>query len=189
LGGHSFGGLIAFEMAQQLQKQGQQVSLLALFDCLIARESKKMSLAQWGTIHLQNLNRLETSEKLVYLRQRMLLNFSKSFPLVSQAWLNLRNQWRSPQALRYQKILDNNLQARNRYIPQPYSGKVTLFRAQIRPPKDYYTPYGGWENLALDGVEMYDVPGDHLSLLLKEANLKILARQLKACLERSQKST
>lgn len=32
LGGASFGGLVAFEMAQQLQAQGQQVALLALMD-------------------------------------------------------------------------------------------------------------------------------------------------------------
>lgn len=33
LGGWSFGGVVAFEMAQRLQHQGHAVSLLALFDC------------------------------------------------------------------------------------------------------------------------------------------------------------
>jgi len=32
IGGHSLGGLIAFEMAQQLRKQGQEVRLLVLLD-------------------------------------------------------------------------------------------------------------------------------------------------------------
>ncbi|WP_293062502.1 MULTISPECIES: thioesterase domain-containing protein [unclassified Moorena] len=32
LGGHSFGVLVAFEMAQQLQQKGETVALLALFD-------------------------------------------------------------------------------------------------------------------------------------------------------------
>ena len=32
LGGHSFGGLVAFEMAQQLRKAGEEVDLLALID-------------------------------------------------------------------------------------------------------------------------------------------------------------
>ena len=32
LGSHSFGGLVAFEMAQQLQKQGHEVALLAILD-------------------------------------------------------------------------------------------------------------------------------------------------------------
>ena len=32
LGGASFGGRVAFEMAQQLQAQGQRAALLALFD-------------------------------------------------------------------------------------------------------------------------------------------------------------
>ncbi|MEK8017496.1 MAG: thioesterase domain-containing protein, partial [Candidatus Parabeggiatoa sp.] len=32
LGGHSFGSGVAFEMSQQLQRQGQEVALLAIFD-------------------------------------------------------------------------------------------------------------------------------------------------------------
>ncbi|EGJ33832.1 MULTISPECIES: thioesterase domain-containing protein [Moorena] len=32
LGGHSFGGKVAFEMAQQLRNQGQEVSLLAIME-------------------------------------------------------------------------------------------------------------------------------------------------------------
>jgi thioesterase domain-containing protein len=34
LGGWSFGGLVAFEMAQQLLRAGHQVALLAIFDTL-----------------------------------------------------------------------------------------------------------------------------------------------------------
>ena len=34
LGGYCFGGLIAQEMAQQLQNQGDQVALLAIFDLI-----------------------------------------------------------------------------------------------------------------------------------------------------------
>ena len=32
IGGHSFGGIVAFEMAQQLHRQGQSVGLLVLLD-------------------------------------------------------------------------------------------------------------------------------------------------------------
>ncbi len=32
VGGYSFGGLVAFEIARQLQTQGQDIALLALFD-------------------------------------------------------------------------------------------------------------------------------------------------------------
>ena len=34
LGGHSFGGVLAFEIAQQLIARGREVGLLALFDAL-----------------------------------------------------------------------------------------------------------------------------------------------------------
>ena len=32
IGGYSFGGLVAYEMAQQLEAQGEEMALLALFD-------------------------------------------------------------------------------------------------------------------------------------------------------------
>ncbi|MBW4647611.1 MAG: amino acid adenylation domain-containing protein [Kastovskya adunca ATA6-11-RM4] len=44
LGGWSFGGLVAFEMAQQLQRQGQQVALLAVLDTLAPVSGNKPSL-------------------------------------------------------------------------------------------------------------------------------------------------
>ena len=37
LGGYSFGGVVAFEMARQLQEQGQQVGILVMLDKLPSR--------------------------------------------------------------------------------------------------------------------------------------------------------
>jgi len=44
LGGWSFGGLVAFEMAQQLQREGHEVALLAILDTLAPVAANKPSL-------------------------------------------------------------------------------------------------------------------------------------------------
>ena len=187
LGGHSFGGLVAFEMAQQLQKQGQKVALLALFDCLRANDTKKLTFSDWLSIHLKNLAQLELKEKLAYIWMRVQLHVNKITPKpIIEIYFDLRDRLRAPQELRYRRILKTNLKAEENYVPKVYPGKVTLFRAKVRPPQKYFDPYGGWGNLVLGGVEMIEVPGEHLSLLFKESNVKILAERLRASLDKAQ---
>ncbi|NEO64566.1 MAG: hypothetical protein F6J98_30815 [Moorea sp. SIO4G2] len=48
LGGHSFAGKVAFEMAQQLQKQGQEVGLLAILDTTAPEPENKMTSLGWN---------------------------------------------------------------------------------------------------------------------------------------------
>ena len=44
LSGHCLGGLIAFEMAKQLEAKGKEVKLLALFDTVLDRSTKRLPL-------------------------------------------------------------------------------------------------------------------------------------------------
>ena len=64
LGGLSFGGIVAFEMAQQLYACGQEVGLLALFDTPTPWASAPKPPFQRLAGHLQNLRRFGPS----YLR-------------------------------------------------------------------------------------------------------------------------
>jgi thioesterase domain-containing protein len=47
LGGHSFGALVAFEMSQQLQKQGHEIALLAIFDMMAPHWFNKLKGVDW----------------------------------------------------------------------------------------------------------------------------------------------
>ena len=42
----------------------------------------------------------------------------------------------------------------------------------------------GWGRLAAGGVEVHDMPGDHLSML-SEPNVRTVASTLRACLDRA----
>lgn len=58
-----------------------------------------------------------------------------------------------------------NTMALHRYVPKPFPGKIVLFRAS-EPAYAYMSdPYAGWGEIALDGVEVHDVFGDHESIV------------------------
>ena len=72
------------------------------------------------------------------------------------------------------------------YIPQVYLGRVTLFQARehLSIPWYHYKPQLGWTGLAAEGLENYNVPGNHTSMF-DEPHVKVLAEKLKACLDRA----
>ncbi len=74
------------------------------------------------------------------------------------------------------------------YVPQPYPGRVTLFRTRVHPFFCSYDPAFGWTELARDGVTVKIIPGGHESIL-EEPNVQVLARELTACLARVQAQT
>ena len=68
-----------------------------------------------------------------------------------------------------------------RYSPQPYPGKMTLFRAQQKDPKQFYDACLGWQYLIEGELEIHNVPRHHMSLML-EPHVKVLATELQRCL-------
>ncbi len=183
LAGHSFGGFVAFEMAQQLVQQGETVAVLALFDCFGPNSYDQSTLVQRLGIHLNNLSALSLREKLAYLTDRFEYILQSKIPCAwQQRYSRLANLMRSPEQRLIAQIQNINLQAREQYTPTVYEGKLTLFRAQARQVHGYFDPDGGWQGLALGGIDVYEVPGTHTSLLLKPENAQILGGKLKAIL-------
>ncbi|MBD2777372.1 condensation domain-containing protein [Iningainema tapete] len=78
-----------------------------------------------------------------------------------------------------QKVQQANRQAGESYTPPIYPGHVILFRASERPPGIYRDPQLGWGGMAEGGMEIYEIPGDHTSIMKSP----LLAAQLRACLE------
>jgi hypothetical protein len=87
-----------------------------------------------------------------------------------------------PRAL--QNVREANYVAKRKYVPGPYRGKVTLFRAAVRWPVDSPGLDMGWERLALGGVEIREVPGDHVNMLLRP-QVGLLAEQLRECIDKA----
>lgn len=188
LGGWSFGGLVAFEMALQLEKQGEEVGLLALLDTgapdwvrklpnptddalllgIIARELNLRVLDS-------ELQPLEPDEQLRYVAERM-----------QNAHLIIENP------LAYLKREVNIFKARTRaiqnYMPRVYSGQITFFRAAIEDTgselESDSDPTRGFKSLSAEPVKLYEIPGTHHQIA-REPQVRVLAEQLRGCIDRA----
>jgi hypothetical protein len=72
------------------------------------------------------------------------------------------------------------------YRPEPYPGRITLFKAAEEEAEFGPDPELGWGGVARGGVEVFEVPGDHISIL-DQPRVAELADRLRGCLEATQK--
>jgi thioesterase domain-containing protein len=84
----------------------------------------------------------------------------------------------------HRKIAHAQYQALRRYQPRVYPDRVTLFRARMQPFMSTQPRDKGWAKLAAGGLEVRDIPGNHLGML-QEPHVSVLADQLRACLEQT----
>ncbi|MFM2313466.1 MAG: hypothetical protein RLZZ04_2742 [Cyanobacteriota bacterium] len=198
LGGYSFGGLVAFEMAQQLQKHGQEVSLLALLDCYAPGSLKSLPLGNIVLQHFRDFLAIGPDyvlKKLKTLRTKYLYRLFKGETMKNnyfhhltstKYFYNLVNEFPNytVQDLElWENLYKANLRASSNYIPSVYAGKITIFQVVIDPAEDFYQAVTscGWSELSNQEVELYNCTGDHYSFL-EEPNVQGLAKQLQACL-------
>jgi amino acid adenylation domain-containing protein len=177
LGGHSFGGFVAYEMARQLEQQGDKVAMVALIDCLGPNYVDKHTFAQKMQIHLNNLTQLSPPRALNYVQERVdFLLRLKVLKLIQKRYFKIANLFLS----RKQRPLTvrNRYDILLNYNPQTYGGKITLLRARVRDVKGYSDPNGGWGGLALGGVDVYEIPGDHITMLVQPKLAQILTEQI-----------
>ena len=165
IGGYSFGGLVAYEMAQQLQAQEQEVALLALFDTYPGKMESRAS-------QMRNLSKIPLKEAATFLVKK------GSFVLMT---LRKRLELQMlPRALR--NVRQACAKAAGEYEVQPYEGQVTLFRVKEKSVGSLNDPYAIWWRVAAGGVDLREISGDHLSLL-KEPQVRLLAEELNHALD------
>lgn len=189
LAGESFGGVIAFEIAHQLQAAGEVVNLVTLLDSEFPNSKSQMPLFQKLQLHWQLFRAQGVSYaaektqkftnairfKTVDLLQRTFLrSWVNEHPLsdaeLAAAQLNI-------QELSRRRALAN-------YVPKPYSGPIALFRAMERNLFDVSDSGQEWKTVATGNFHVFDVPGDHLGIL-RDPNVRILGAELNKYLETS----
>ncbi len=183
IGGYSFGGIVAFEMAQQLQRQGEKVGFIVMIDTLVPGYQKRSPFLTRVFLHLYNVLQLGPA----YLKQKA-QGWSKQgkYHLTQRYKRHLDVVHHLPNTDEHLEVIDANVQAREEYVFQVYSGPITLLRTKDRDRDDevvgmQYDPQFGWGNVVVGGIDIHYVPGSHLSLL-KEPHVRVLAEKLQACL-------
>jgi len=186
LGGHSFGGTLAFAMAQELQRLGDDVALLGIFDTPGPEQMPQKfeddaeilvyiwdSISSEVTISLDELRQFDTDNQLAYILKR-----------AADVHLLPRNLG-LPQAKHLLRVWKANLKAMWNYNPDVYQGRITFFRAnEQRPRYDPPHPEYPWIDLAARGIEIYRVPGNHITMA-QPPHLQTLIEYLKECLKRA----
>jgi surfactin family lipopeptide synthetase A len=172
LGGYSLGGAIAFEMAQQLAAQGQTGSTVVLFDTNFPEHSSTSAPTAFSA--LRALWSAPVSQKAEYISR------------IVTAPLRLVQRRRQVAKLPplAQKVRAACLAAEKEYRPQPYAGRVVLFRSSHEPLGRVLDPRAGWSKFAARGLETYPIDGNHENILL-EPQVRAVAERLKACLDQS----
>jgi oxalate---CoA ligase len=175
LTGTCFGGMVAVEMACQLQAQGQAVAFLALFDTPFPNPTL-VSKIKW---HLLSLGQLDPKERVNYLLERLK---RRSARVIGQFYIKRKRAM--PTHLHDLYARAGVAQAVNTYIPQQYQGKITLFCAEagmVSKDADHLR----WRSVATGGVDVHLVPGEH-STLMSEPHVHVLVRKFQDCLAQIQ---
>ncbi len=182
VGGSSFGGLVAYEMARQLSQQGKEVGILALFDTSTP-EYKKNRLPGTSKFHTQahqiiervqlhkaNLRVLTGAEKVNYVvekLERVAFRYKRRFrnsqkKVIRKMYSKFKGKGAIPK--NYIQLEDQLMRAQFKFVPKPYAGKMTLFRASIQPYGLVPDPLLGWGSL-VSSVEICEVNGHHTSIV------------------------
>jgi len=179
LGGWSFGGVVAFEMAQQLKQQGEEVALLAMFDSrspqVLAAEDM-MDESQFLAAFVTDLAGGATAG-LVVPEQTLL----EAEPLFARLYEQAVEQQLLPPDLdeaqfrRLYRVFRANYLAAHRYVPAAYSQEITFFEASGRTGAEDLA--SGWLPLAPAGIELFTVASDHFTIM-KSPYVQLLAERL-----------
>ncbi|NET03815.1 MAG: amino acid adenylation domain-containing protein [Symploca sp. SIO2B6] len=193
LGGHSFGGKVAFETAQQLRMMGQEVSMLAIVDIQVGVTDKTKEVINWNdTEYIANLAYewgLALNKDLgVSLEQLQSLSWDEQIDYFLEQLKISGQNYDQNELRRLVKVYKANTQAMSQYLPQEsYSGSITLFRAEDLSPKYEFlpnemateeNPTWGWDKLSTQPLVFDTVPGDHFTMMM-EPQVRVLAEKLK----------
>jgi thioesterase domain-containing protein/NAD(P)-dependent dehydrogenase (short-subunit alcohol dehydrogenase family) len=194
IGGWSFGGLVAFEMARQLEAQGETLALVALFEggVLDIRASTRMCT-------LVNVLRIATETLLCVCHMKLPTSYRTLRVTLQPFGLNLpiSRQEVTQHALRTQLHLVHqgirrmsrslclwisSANAMLRYQPGSYSGQVTLFQTKRYVIK--HDPILSGLRKFAARVDVQSIPGNHVILFHEERVIQSVAEQLQNCLDR-----
>jgi amino acid adenylation domain-containing protein len=190
--GYSFGGILVFEMAQQLYRLGEEVGILVMIDTCRPGYRQRLPFAKRIALHLDHLSQLG----LAYVKQNaegwsrwgkyMLKHRYKHYLTSARHLLNVVH--RLAENDKHLKIIDANVQAQSEYSFQVYPGKLTLLRTDDKSREEVvgveYDPQFGWGELIVGGLDIHYVPGSHNSLLY-EPHVQVVAEKLKVCLDQA----
>lgn len=185
LAGGSMGGIIAYEMAQQLMRAGETVGMLGLVDTSAEFGIRYRDEARRGlSARVQRLHRRMQGQSLGERIATIggVVNGRLQASKVRQQAQQAREAGEAlPHSVRYAELEATHMRAYVKYVVQAYPGQIVLFRADEQPQELRAKPALGWESM-VDAVEVVSIPGDHRGMIESPA----LVTKLSAAILRAQ---
>lgn len=166
MGGWSYGGAMVFEMARQLLAAGEKVSMVAMIDTYNHGFPRAVSRSERMKQHAKNLaGQTSLGGKMSYVNARL-----KMFAHMAHHKFMLFTGKRRSNFHQYGSDLIEDMvlawdASWKQYRPRPLDVRISLVRGMDRPVRvgvSYDDPYNGWGPVALQGVDVYDVPCNHV---------------------------
>ena len=163
LAGHSFGGRVAFEMAQQLTRQGEIVAFLGLIDTYAPKGRKKPeTTAPRIARHMRALRKNSLRNMIAYLGVRAAKNLTFACTALRLAGLERLPKPTGARLIKppaygmrpdlYERM---HKKVRRRCVLKPYPGHMVVFSAQglAESHKRH------WQALTPGGLTVIEIPG------------------------------
>jgi thioesterase domain-containing protein len=171
LGGYCFGGLIAFEMAQQLLDEGEAVAALTIFEMFLPGAFRIPNARERVAYHLRFLRAVGWRDRIGFVkrhgRRRLTRLGRRLSPRLGEAVAQLT----SP------SIED--------FTPgRAHAGRLTLFRGSEQPDGLTFDHDMGWGGLASQGVVVHQIDGHHTAAY-KEPSISRWISVLRDTLDRA----
>ncbi len=185
--GHSFGGIVAYEVARQMREQGRAIELVLLWDSYLPLAFNQRSAAKV----VMDMARFVLDPQLApgrlhyaSLRGRRLIG--KTIRFVARRKTVAPGAAHPADTAQRKRIADAVVKACLTYRPLPYDGKAVLF--QVRQPfrvglRQAPDALNGWGQFIRGGLEVVHVPGNHLTMV-QEPAVRTLADRVYECLLR-----
>jgi aspartate racemase len=175
LGGLCVNAVIAYEIAQQLVRDGEEVALLAMLDAhnqaYYKNPFKDGRYSSRIKYHLSNLLKLDAGETSAYLLDRL----DEARRKIERVAWRLTSDHTGEDRLRNTDSIVHP--AFSRYEPQPYPGKIVLQQSSDWPVGPYFDFKLGWKDLVAGGIDFYSIPGSHPAMFT-EPNVNLVAEKL-----------
>ena len=164
--GRSLGGVIAFEMACQLERQGKKVAFLGLLDTLYPGRPISL-MSRFKRLFDRHMGLVARVRGTWFLYQRK----RQIHPISVVKFYRVRCRL-------------NSAILKMQWEPQTFQGKLTFFESE-EPIAGMPRTCDGWEQYAPGGMEVITAPGHHGNMIETEKNVHALAEQLQACLRQA----
>ena len=182
MSGYSGGGITAYEMAQQLTAQGQEVAVLAMLDTpLPVRPS--LTTRDKVLIKIAEVRKKGAGYFVEWLRNRYAWEMQKRRGQPVETGQTVGAEFNNT------KIEQAFMEAMHSYQTPDWDGPLTLFRPAPEPAwtvsggrgvtidREYIYPDNDWTRFAPQ-IDVIEVPGDHTSMVLSP-NVTVLAQELR----------